>query len=172
MNPVIPTGDPSDPDWLVPEIQTVVLERLKVAAQTAVDAGVLASMRLEHMQDLVYDRLLVRLTAEMQAQRLDDHTETVSRTVGWDVPATWGQHAKQALAGRLQATRWLPGTLGTWLARRWPVRTERLERTVTLKAHWTQYATFPNSAIVTDRRLGHPVLTLLRQPPDVQGDEP
>lgn len=136
---------------------TVLLELRAVAAQLRVAPSVAALMDLQAHRDAVVGDLIFRLRAYVLSQHLDRHTETASQEVEFRVPASWWQHYKRDVLARHRLTRWFV---------RWrPARTEVHTRTATLTASWEQYATFPESEIVVDPKLGQYRLNVLKHPP-------
>jgi hypothetical protein len=127
-------------------LETVIVDRLKVAAQGTLPPSVAQSVNVHAAVDRFTQGLVFQLSAYVLAQHLDSHTVTRDRTVTFDVPATWFQHWKQHAA--------LRDPLARWLVRRWPVRTRTLTERVELTATWDRYAAFPEATIITDDRLG------------------
>jgi len=126
------------------ELERVVLERLQVAAQTAVTGEVLRDAAVDVRADLA-DRLIVSLRSHVLAEHLASHTETA--TV--QVPATWWDHWK---ADHHELAHW-------WSRHVRPLAPPR-RLTHTLTVHWDDWATFPSSTIAfDDDRLG-PVVFL------------
>jgi hypothetical protein len=133
----VPDADPSP----MMELERVVLERLQVAAQTAVTRQLLASADLRMVGDQIADMLMVRLSSYVLAEHLADHTQTSTL----HVPASWWDHLKISLPWGLE--HWW----NRWMWRLAPARYHARILTVT----WTDRAVYPHANLpLPDRRLG------------------
>jgi hypothetical protein len=123
----------------------ITLERLPVHATQMLDPNVLQSVSLEWFADDFIGRLTANLAAYILAERIGSHTEQASASV----PATWWDHWKQ---DHPRFTAWWSKWVWRWMK---PAR----QRTFTVTAIWTDYATFPRATfVVPDQRKFGPVV--------------
>jgi len=133
---------------------TVILERLRIGAQSALSPSMAHSADFDAIVDPFTGALVARITAAVHAQRIADGTVTVAKEIVHDWPATTWQMFK----GRHADSWWL-----AWLVRRRPVVKTCQRREVELTATWVGHAMFPDSTIVIDdNRLGAPIYRLTR----------
>lgn len=89
-------------------IETIFLERLKVGCQQVIPRGILDSMQLsiEPTANFLVDGMVMRLKAELLAEKLPPERLANSKRVTWTTPATWWDHLKETYAGKWW-TRWM-----------------------------------------------------------------
>jgi hypothetical protein len=156
----------SNPDYVV---QQAVLHHLRYGAQTEIRLGAAALNSLE-MQTVVmreYERLLLRLSAEIQAQRLDTKVYRDSKICQFDAPDTWFDHLRvdfrnyqvTRAVSVCPVVRWYAQALALIL---WVLGTPNWkthERTVTTEVEVAADALFPESTIMVQHDyLGKPVV--------------
>jgi hypothetical protein len=138
-----PAAQPGD--TLPMQLERVVLNRIKVAAQAAVTRRVLEDADLQMVGDHLTDTLLVKLTSFVLAEHLASHTETA--TVRW--PATsydaWVYEHPRAYS---------------WISRYiWRLPPAR-QASRTLVTTWTEQAAYPYAQlrVPPDPKMGPVVL--------------
>jgi hypothetical protein len=132
-------------DTTAPALERVVLERMKMGVRQEVGAHVAESLHLEQWVEPMTRNMVVRLTADILAEKLPPERVERSKTVTLDFPASSWQHFKQEHS----ESWWL-----RWLVRRRPVRVQALEQTVTLVVDLEKYRTFPQCNYVFPQDLG------------------
>jgi hypothetical protein len=132
----------SDPDALSADrIKQHVLQLEQVGTSAVVDRVNLQRMDVRVTEEFVAGSLRASLYGYVLSERLAEDTVTESVCV----PATWVDHAKDALREWVEE-RDLRARPVYWLLRRWPVR----HREVTLTATWHRAATRPMSTLQVD----------------------
>ena len=94
--------------------QTLTLEKLRIGLETHISEQLLNDAKVD-IEQITKDLFSFRIRGHIWAQHIGTHTIT------WDTPADWKEAFKK---------RWYP----RWAKRRWPVRYERREYTLNVKA--------------------------------------
>jgi hypothetical protein len=132
-------------DIKLPSYEALALQRLRIGLEQRIGAQVIESLELHQVEDIFTRSIVTRLTADVLAEKLPPEKIERSKTVALDFPASSWQHFKQEHS----ESWWL-----RWLVRRWPVRIQQLEQTVTLTVDLERYRTFPQCNYVFPKDLG------------------
>lgn len=130
-------------------METVRLDRIKVAAQTVLSPSVASSLSMEQVQDDVWGSLIYRLKGYVLAETLPPAFETAKHTVDFKRPASWWQAWKDEHRGAWYAR---------WLVRRRPPRWVEEPVEVTLTVDLQRYRTYPEATYQLPPEFGRPVL--------------
>jgi len=145
------------------QMQQIRLEPIRLGAYVEHSIEYKLSLGEADFYDEVRQRLRSEIRAAVLGLKLPPLTTTTSRTVTVEVPDGW----RQAWKADHAEGRW-----AGWIARRWPVRTRPVTRTVTLTGSVERAAAFPECDLVPhDPQLGRPVL-ILRPRWDIGDDTP
>lgn len=133
--------------WAMPEEHTLVLERLRHVASTALSPALVATLETHTFEHTFRDQLIMQLRAEVLGHRLVNEEASGALRVIVTYPASGWDAFKRDAAPRL-------GRLGRWWLRRHPVRlTARVVREA-WGVTFREWATFPEASIVYPRELG------------------
>jgi hypothetical protein len=147
-------------DHLIPEVQRILLDRVRVATRRSLSPSVAESVELRTWQDDLFGGMVYEIRAHVLAEKLPPEQVTKSTTiedtqvVNYPTPATWWDHWKVD-----HADRWWAG----WFARRFPpaiearAKTVEFKRDVTLTVDLQRYRSYPEATFVPPPNLGAPV---------------
>ena len=134
----------------------VTLERLRLASHAEVPAAIAHSMEISQFKDVIFDRLVYKLSAEVLAEKLPPAEVTERTSVSF--PSSSWQLFKEE-----HAESWWLG----WLVRRRPVR--RKAHPVALTVGFDRYRTFPECNYVFPKDLGGYVNVAIQRPGHWEG---
>lgn len=129
--------------WEPEDVQEILLERVPVGLSDAVGTHVLDSVRTEAELERHFDRMALRLRAELLVEKLP--TERIIRSATKRIPASPWQAWKEAH----QHARWYPYRLLR------PVRYQVYGLEVTVDVG--RYRAFPKADVVYPESLGQPL---------------
>lgn len=138
------TGPLSRPSPIEETAQRVLLDVKRYTTSRYVSEAVSESMTVDYYRHTL-DRMALDLSMKVLGKDLPPDVDTVTKTVRFEVPASWWQQWK---AEHLGSRLW------GWLAGRRPVLTRAVAQDVTLTARWTRTLTLPQADIALADRLG------------------
>lgn len=124
------------------KVEQIILERLKFEVREALGPAVLESISLERFHDMLREDMVLRLTAELLAERIESEQIVRTETVMHDFTALDGPF--QRWKERHAASWWL-----FWFVKLRPLRfiAETKLSKVELRVSVDDYATFPKMAL-------------------------
>lgn len=116
--------------------ERLTLVRKRVAALSAVDRVILqdCTMTAEATMSMVADQLWFTIRGYVLGEEMPSHTESCTRTITIEHPASWWDHFKHQHGGRWFMRR---------LVRRWPARMQVKSETGTWSVTWENMAAYP-----------------------------
>lgn len=137
----------------------VFFEKLKFGSRRYIGPFTADSLKIETLHDSLADQWLVEIQGYMLAEKLEDHTRTVTISHNFSYPATWWDMFKK---------QYFPAPMLDRFPVRYKTETKTSKRSVTFK----KYATYPHAAIAYPK-MGTPVMKCYTSQPyeDVETDE-
>lgn len=131
----------------VGEHSDLLLERLRHVASVHLSSAVVESLELRQIEEMLYDRLVMQLRAEILGHRLVQEEAEEHLRLVVTAPATWWDSLKRDVLPRL-------GRAGRWYLRRHPVRITASVVRESMRVRFAEWATFPEASIVYPKQLG------------------
>lgn len=144
------------------ELETVNLIPMPFEIREFFSPAVMQKMRFESYQEQMLDRMVMRLSGEILAEKIAEANIPVQFTkdVHFSYPKNWWNHLKDQWNDWFipRRPRWMPISIGLMFVR--PVKMKTVVKTVSERkmVKTQQFALFPMHNIVTPENLRGPVV--------------